>query len=164
MLLPTGKYDSHKDINQGANFFSVNPYWAATWMPAQRWELSWRLHYLYNFKNDDPASSSAQMFNGAPVKNTQAGQSAWANFTVSYEVVPNISLGLNGYYFKQITDDHVNGHRLSDSKERVLGLGPGVFWKIKEDQGFWLNMYHETQVENRAQADYAIQLRYAYSF
>lgn len=34
VLLPVGKYDEHKDLNQGSNFYSINPYWAATWMPA----------------------------------------------------------------------------------------------------------------------------------
>ncbi|PQO98926.1 phenol degradation protein meta [Pseudomonas frederiksbergensis] len=163
-ILPTGKYDKHKDLNPGSNYFSLNPYWAATWMPAPRWEVSWRLHYLYNFKNKDPASSSTQLFEGQPVRDTQAGQSAWANFTASYEVIPNVSLGINGYYFKQISDDKVNGDRLSNSREKVLGIGPGLFWKISDGQGFWLNTYKETGVENRAQTDYAVQIRYAHTF
>ncbi|EJM70888.1 protein involved in meta-pathway of phenol degradation [Pseudomonas sp. GM50] len=163
-ILPTGKYDKHKDLNPGSNFFSLNPYWAATWMPAPRWEVSWRLHYLYNFKNNDPASSSTQSFEGQPVRDTQAGQSAWANFTASYEVVPNVSVGLNGYYFRQLSDDDVNGSRLSDSREKVLGIGPGLFWKISDGQGFWLNTYKETGVENRTGTDYAVQIRYAHKF
>lgn len=163
-ILPTGKYDKHKDLNPGSNYFSLNPYWAATWMPAPRWEVSWRLHYLYNFKNNDPASSSTQLFEGQPVRDTRAGQSAWANFTASYEVVPNVSVGINGYYFRQISDDEVNGGRLSNSREKVLGIGPGLFWKISDGQGFWLNTYKETGVENRAQTDYAVQIRYAHTF
>jgi hypothetical protein len=163
-ILPTGKYDKNKDLNPGSNFFSLNPYWAATWMPAPRWEVSWRLHYLYNFKNNDPASSSAQLFEGQPVRDTQAGQSAWANFTASYEVFPSVSVGINGYYFRQLSDDEVNGNRLSDSREKVLGIGPGLFWKISDGQGFWLNTYKETGVENRARTDYAVQIRYAHKF
>ncbi|MDY7067353.1 hypothetical protein PsexTeo8_38310 [Pseudomonas extremaustralis] len=163
-ILPTGKYDKHKDLNPGSNYFSFNPYWAATWMPAPRWEMSWRLNYLYNFKNDDPASSSAQVFEGQPVRDTQAGQSAWANFTVSYEVFPKVSLGINGYYFRQITDDQANGDRLSNSREKVLGIGPGLFWKINEEQAFWLNTYKETGVENRSKTDYAMQVRYVHKF
>ncbi|MFJ4141200.1 transporter [Pseudomonas sp. NPDC089734] len=161
-ILPTGRYDEHKDLNQGSNFYSFNPYWAATWMPVPRWEMSWRLHYLYNFRNDDPASSSAQFFEGQPVRNTQAGEAAWSNFTLSYEVVPNVSAGLNGYFFKQLEDDRVNGHRLEDSREKVLGIGPGLFWKISKDQGFWLNLYHETDVENRARNDFSVQVRFAH--
>ncbi|NJJ55895.1 SphA family protein [Pseudomonas sp. B14(2022)] len=163
-ILPTGKYDKHKDLNPGSNYYSLNPYWAATWMPAPRWEVSWRLHYLYNFKNRDPASSSQDSFEGKPVSNSRAGQSAWANFTASYEVIPNVSVGINGYYFRQITDDQINGDRLSDSREKVLGIGPGMFWKISEGQGFWLNTYKETGVENRSRQDYAVQVRYAHTF
>lgn len=163
-ILPTGKYDKHKDFNQSSNFYSVNPYWAATWMPAPRWEMSWRLHYLHNFKNDDPASSSPLLFEGQPVRDTQAGDAAWANFTASYEVMPKLSVGLNGYYFKQLEDDKVNGRTLADSREKVLGIGPGLFWKASESEGFWLNLYHETNVENRAKNDFSVQMRIVRTF
>lgn len=164
VILPTGKYDKHKDLNPGSNTYSANPYWAATWMPAPRWELSWRLYYLHNFKNDEPASSSPVPFEGQQVRNTQAGKSAWLNFATSYEVIPNLSVGISGYYFKQLSDDEVNGKRLEDSREKVLGIGPGLFWKVSEGDGFWLNAYHETQVENRAKNDFSVQLRFAHAF
>ena len=51
VIVPTGKYDPDNDINQSSNFTSLNPYWAATVLPLPHLELSWRLHYLYNFKN-----------------------------------------------------------------------------------------------------------------
>ncbi len=161
-ILPTGEYDRDRDFNQGSNTYSLNPYWAATWMPAPRWEASWRLYYLHNFRNDEPASSSPLSFRGESVRNTQAGNAAWINFATSYEVLPNISVGLNGYYFKQLSDDRVNGHRLEDSREQVLGIGPGMFWKIEDGKGFWLNAYHETDAENRAQNDFSVQLRFAH--
>ncbi len=162
VILPTGKYDKNKDFNPGNNTYSLNPYWAATWMPIPRWEASWRLYYLHNFKNDDPASSSPVPFEGQTVRNTQAGDAAWVNFAASYEVLPNISVGLNGYYFKQFSDDKVNGSTLEDSREKVLGIGPGMFWKLKEGKGVWLNVYHETDVENRARNDYSVQVRFAH--
>lgn len=162
--LPIGEYDETKDFNPGSNFYSINPYWAATWMPAERWEMSWRLHYLYNFKNSDPASSTYQLFNGDPVRDTQAGQAAWSNFAASYEVIPNVSVGLNGYYFKQLEDDKVNGQRLEDSREEVLGIGPGLLWKNTKGPWLWFNVYHETEVENRAKNDFSVQARLAYPF
>tara|TARA_R110001583_G_scaffold181607_1_gene338911 strand:+ start:12790 stop:13521 length:732 start_codon:yes stop_codon:yes gene_type:complete len=162
--LPIGEYDETKDFNLGTNFYSVNPSWAATWMPAERWEISWRLQYIYNFKNNDPASSIPMVFNGNSVRDTQAGQAAWSNFAASYEFIPNISVGLSGYYLKQLEDDKVNGERLESSQETVLGIGPGLFWKISEKQLFWLNAYHETEVENRPSNDFSIQARFAYAF
>lgn len=164
VILPTEKYDKHRDLNQGSHFHSLNPYWASTWMPAPDWELSWRLYYLHNFKNRDPASSSPLVFEGGPVRDTQAGQAAWANFTASYEVIPHLSVGVNGYYFRQLEDDEVNGRRLTDSREKVLAVGPGLFWKINAGDGLWFNTYHELSAENRAKNDFSVQVRFAHAF
>jgi len=164
-ILPTGKYDQHTDINQSAGFASLNPYWAATLFPADRWEISWRLHYLYNFKNDKPASSNPQQsYNGAPLTSTQAGQASWVNFTASYAVTPELSLGINGYLFQQLSDSKANGSTLADTKERVLGIGPGLMWRISRDTALWVNTYHETLVRNRSSAPLTAQVRLAMHF
>lgn len=165
VILPTGKYDRHTDINQGAGFTSINPYWAATLFPAERWELSWRLHYLYNSRNNKPASSNPQQsFNGVPLTSTQAGQAAWVNFAASYAITPAFSLGINGYYFQQISDSKANGTTLPDARERVLGIGPGMMWRIDRDTSLWVNFYHETMVRNRTSAPLTAQARLAIKF
>ncbi|MGJ7532188.1 MULTISPECIES: SphA family protein [Variovorax] len=164
-ILPTGKYDQRTDINQGAGFASINPYWAATLFPAERWEVSWRLYYLYNFRNNKPASSNPQQsFNGAPLASTQAGQAAWLNFAASYAITPSFSLGINGYYFQQVSDSKANGTTLPNSKERVLGIGPGMMWRIDRDTALWINAYHETMVRGRTSAPLTAQVRLAIKF
>lgn len=164
-ILPTGKYRQGTDINQGAGFGSLNPYWAGTLLPANRWEISWRMYYLYNFKNNDPASSNPQAsFNGSPLSRTQAGQAAWINFTTSYSITPELSLGINGYYFKQLSDSKANGVSLPDARERVLGLGPGLMWRIDPKTALWLNAYHESMVRNRASQRLTAQARIAVTF
>ena len=163
-VLPTGKYDRNSDINPGAGYASLIPYWAGTLFPAPRWETSWRLHYLYNFRNDKPASSNPAPFKGQTVANTQAGQAAWVNFTASYAVTPALSVGLNGYYFEALTDSRANGIRLPDSRERVLGLGPGLMWRAAPDLSVWINTYNESQVRNRARNPLTAQVRIALNF
>ena len=163
LLAPTGKYDSTKIVNPGHNTWGINPYWAATLMPVPRLEITTRINYLYNFKNSNPGEGRAS---------TQSGQAIFDNFDVAYEILPHnetrtgaISLraGLNGYYFKQISENKTNGSSDSNSKEQVLALGPGAMWIATHEDAFWLNVYFETAVENRF-ASHVVQLRWAHAF
>jgi hypothetical protein len=78
VIAPTGKYDPDRDINQGSNFTSFNPYWAATVLPLPHLEVSARLYFLYNFKNDRPALGYLYGLQIPPaVKRSQAGQAGW---------------------------------------------------------------------------------------
>ena len=164
VLAPLGRYDEDKDLNAGANFWSLNPNWAGTLMPTPKLSMSWRLHYLYNFENHDPAGSEPLSYEGAPVHSTRAGQAAWLNFTVAYEVAPKLRMGLNGYYFKQFSDDEVNDDTFEGSKEQVLGIGPGLFWDAPDGNLLMTNLYTETAVENRAKNPVVVVLHWIHNF
>jgi hypothetical protein len=157
VLLPTGKYDSDKELNPGSNFFSFNPYWAATLFLTPEWTVSTRIHYLYNFKNNDPNRA----FQGA--NDTQAGQAVHANFTTSYGVLPSLRLGINGYYLKQFTDLEVDGDSIKNTREQVLGIGPGLLWSISKDAFLFFNVYFESLAENRPEGE-RYNLRFVYHF
>ena len=164
VIAPTGQYKHKADLNQSSGYFSLNPYWAASIFPTPETEVSWRLQYLYNFKNHDPASSSPTAFQGMPVDTTQAGQAAWINFTASYQITSSIHAGINGYFFRQFTDDKVNGSAMSDSREQVLGIGPGIFWQLSKTRALWVNAYTETAVRNRLKNNFILQAQIATSF
>ncbi len=72
-VFPTGSYDSLKQVNAASNIFSFNPYWAATLFLHPKWNVSWRLHYLWNSTNPDT--------------NVQPGQAIHLNFATSVEVL-----------------------------------------------------------------------------
>lgn len=151
-IAPVGSYDASRDVNPGSNFWSIVPNWAATWLPTPRTEVSWRLNYLYNFANDKPANLPPT------VTRTRAGQAAWLNFTASYAVKENLNIGLNGYYFRQFTDDrysYVGGG--SDNwvfgdtgRALVLAIGPGLSWKAGRGNIVNINAYAQTEVRNRS--------------
>jgi hypothetical protein len=158
MIFPTGKYDDDKELNPGSNFFSFNPYWAGTLFITPKWTVSTRLHYLWNAENDDPNRAY-----GA-ASDTQAGQAIHVNFASAYEVIPKmLRLGINGYYFKQITDTKVNGDSVSGSKEKVFGIGPGALFSFSPDSHLFFNAYFETDAENRPEGTRS-SLRFVHHF
>jgi hypothetical protein len=143
VVLPTGQYNRNQPVNIGNNVVSVNPYYAFTYIPTDKLELSARLHYLWNSQNDEP-------FAGLGVNTIQPGQAFHANLAASYKILPELRLGFNGYGLQQVTEDQVNGRSQPNSEERVFGIGPGIEWHSRAG-GIWvyINSYFETGVENR---------------
>ncbi|MBU9172109.1 transporter [Burkholderia gladioli] len=162
-IAPTGQYKRNADLTQSSGYFSLNPYWAASLFPLPKVELSWRLHYLYNFRNHDPSASYPLAFNNQPVGDTQAGQAAWINFATSYALTPSLHVGVNGYFFRQLGDDRINGTSVA-GREQVLGIGPGLFWQMTRTRALWLNAYTETAVRDRTRNRLILQAQVATSF
>ena len=155
MLTPTGRYDRDDALNPGSHFFSIDPYWAATWFILPRWTASWRIHYLWNDVNDNP---------GGGFDTLQAGQAVHLNFATEYEVLPkHLRLGLNGYYLKQVTDTKIDGSDVSGRREQVVGIGPGLVWHISQNDHIFFNAYVEFAAENRPEGE-RYNLRWVHHF
>jgi hypothetical protein len=138
--VPTGTYSDRRPVNIGNHLVSTDPYYAVTY-ERKKIEFSARAHYLWNSTNSDP-------YVGFGIRNVQPGQAFHLNYTTSYEVRKNVRLGFNGYWLQQTTDHRINDTPIPDSKERTVGLGPGM---QLGGQGIWfhLNGYLETDVRNR---------------
>jgi hypothetical protein len=139
--LPTGKYSDLRPVNIGNHFVVVDPYYSVTY-ERKRAEVSVRVHYLWNSTNNDP-------FVGFGVRSMQPGQAFHMNYATSYELWKNVRFGFNGYWLEQLTNHQVNGSNVPNSKERTVGLGPGLQFGAPTLL-FRLNSYIETDVRNRA--------------
>lgn len=157
MLLPTGRYDRNEAINQGSNVFSIDPYWAATVFLTPKWTTSWRVHYLWNDENTDPWIIYQ-------AKKSQAGQAIHLNFATEYELIPKrLRAGVNGYYLTQITDTKLDGVSVPNSREEVIGIGPGLLYSFSQNNHIFLNAYFELGAQNRPEGQRVI-LRWTHHF
>lgn len=159
-IIPTGDYDETKAINAGSNFFSFNPYWAATYFITPKWTASTRVSYLLNEENDEPYAPLAAM----GVEEVQAGEAFHINFATSYELIPQkLRAGINGYYLRQLSETEYDGVDQIGSKEKVLAVGPGVLYSFNKDAHLFINMYFESDAENRPEGE-RINARFVYHF
>ena len=157
-ILPTGDYDQARDLNQGSNHYSFNPYWAATVFLGPKATISWRLHYLWNGTNDEFTSGGR-----APEGDLDPGDAVHANFAAAYEVLPKqLRIGINGYWFDQISDTKVNGVVQADD-EKVFAVGPGMVYHFSQDSHLFFNTYFESGAESRPEGD-RFNLRYVHHF
>jgi len=153
-IFPTGKYDNDKSLNPGSNHYSFNPYWAATVFVGPKVTVSWRLHYLWNGENDDFSPGSVDL---------EPGDAVHANFAAAYEVLPKqLRLGINGYWFDQITDTKVNGNDVDDD-EKVFAIGPGLVYHFSQDSHLFVNAYFESGAEYRPEGE-RYNLRFVHHF
>ncbi|MFL7965576.1 transporter [Pseudomonas kielensis] len=145
--MPVGAYNRNRSINPGSNFWSFNPYYAATYWFTPKWSASGRFMYLWNGKNDDPSASFGD------VSDTQAGQALHANLTLQYALTDRFSVGLNGYWLKQFTDTQVDGHDVSGRREKVWAIGPGFNYVFRREDTLSVNAYFEQDAENRTEGN-----------
>lgn len=158
LYAPTGEYksgDPRKSI--GANYWSVEPVFAVTWLNEAGWEVSGKFMYNFKAKNKDfrPAP-------GAPRMDYESGD----EFHVDYSACKRMgqwAVGLSGYYVKQTTNDQLNGKTLSSAlgpwssgrKGEAFAIGPSVSYSTKTGTTLMAVWQHETEAENRFRGDKA---------
>jgi hypothetical protein len=156
--VPTGRYksgDPRKSI--GANYWSVEPIFAMTWLSPSGWEVSGKFMYNIKGKNKDfrPAP-------GAPKMDYESGDDFHMDFLVGRHFGP-WGVGVSGYYLKQTTDDKLDGRSIAAvpglwSKGRngeVFAAGPSVKYSGKNGTMLIAQWQHEFERENRFGGDKA---------
>ncbi len=146
IITPTGENDSKYVLNPGADIWSIDPYYAFTYFITPKLTTSWRIHYLWNSKNNN----FSDLLPGVDV---QAGQAIHLNYAVAYAFTETLRLGVAGYYLKQLEEDDYDGPAPPgiehNSEEEVFAIGPGLVWHISKDLTIMGAINWETEAENR---------------
>ncbi|MDX2511924.1 MAG: transporter [Desulfobacterales bacterium] len=144
IIAPTGGYDVNETANLGTNYWSFDTAVAVTWFNTEtNTEVSIAPGIQVNTENDDTHYKTGKEFH--------------VDFTVNQFLSETFSIGLKGYYYRQITGDSGSGATLGDFKSESLGFGPGFLW-IPEFGGGNLTILtkwmHDVTADNRFESDY----------
>ncbi len=156
IIAPTGKFSSTAVANPGNDYWSISPFWRATYLPAPGWEVSWRTNYLHTFDHQTPTPFNPD---GVPV--VVNGDAVWINFTLSKEIAKNLHFGLNGYWLKQLSGDTgLGGTKIANSQVESLYIGPGVHYEIDRHNMVNFNVYLPVYDANTLSGGYQVNLQY----
>lgn len=138
-FLPTGAYDKDEPLNTGRNYYQVAPFYAVTWLPAERWEASAKLRYGINSKNDST--------------DYRSGDELTLEFSGGYRFTERLSAGINGYLYRQVSDDRLDGYSVNGNGNRgsVNALGPYVMYRFSKEFAVVAKWQEEFGAKNKAE-------------
>lgn len=142
IYMPTGNYDKDRLANVGRNYWTFEPVVAATFLPGAGFDISAKLMYDFNTKNDDPTNPNYSKYT--------SGQEFHADFAVGKKM-GSFTGGLVGYYYQQTTDDEADGNEIGN-RGRVVGFGPALKYDYK-NMSFTLKYMGEFEAKNRPEGD-----------
>lgn len=155
VVAPTGHYAPTDPASIGQNIWQFSPYYAFTWRTSESWEISGRLTYDWSSSNQRPPAALQAI-------SAQPGDQLALNLSASYAISEQWRVGIASYSLHQLSDTKVNGIAISESRQRVFGVGPGLRWSSGPSTVI-ANFYREFGAQSRAEGYQAI-LRVLYAF
>jgi hypothetical protein len=134
---PTGAYDRFDLANIGRNYWTFEPVFAVTYLNKDGYEASAKLMYDFNTENNATDYLSGQEFH--------------IDYTLGKKI-DNLSIGVGGYYYRQVTDDELSGGKVDNYKGQALAAGPQFRYNHK-NSSFIFKYQMETLVENRSEGE-----------
>jgi hypothetical protein len=111
IIAPLGTYDAGARVNTGRNYWQFAPLYAVSWRPNDQSVFGLKLRYGINTEN--------------AATNYKSGDELTAEFSAGYRASAQTTLGLQGYLFRQTSDDELNGQPTSATNGGLRGTGIG---------------------------------------
>jgi hypothetical protein len=136
MTAPSGSYDKNANVNVGRNYWQIAPTYSVTWMPG-RWQLSGKVRYGMNTQNDATGYKS--------------GDEVALEYAAGFGVLPGVVLGVNGYVYRQVSDDVQSGTAVNGNGNRgsVDSIGPYVAFQLTPKATIMVKLQSESGARNR---------------
>ena len=136
--LPLGTYDVSERVNTGRNYWQFAPFVAFTWFPAPAFDINAKFRYAFNTIN--------------PATDYHSGDEATVEFSAGYRPVTRFQFGVNGYVYRQTTDDRQHDAVVANgNRGRVNALGPYLSYNITPTMPLILKAQFEFGAYNRPQ-------------
>jgi hypothetical protein len=136
---PTGGYHQQDLVNLGRNYWMFEPVMSITYTVPRNLTVDAKIMYDFNTEN--------------PATNYRSGQEFHIDYSLGWEVAAGWTIGLGGYFYRQITDDKQNGERIKGNKGRAFAIGPSLKYSSTGGWFFTAKWQQESDVRNRAQGD-----------
>lgn len=169
-VAPTGAYSGSGTSNRnfvpdganvGRNYWSINPLYVFTYIgdkssPLPGLELSGKVQYFINTVNSDTGYVSGQEFD--------------VDYLVGYHINKDWSLGANGFFLYQTTNDKQFGHTAVDPLTglatgilgKELSVGPALSYNLPKGC-LTFKWQHDVWADNRPEGD-KFWIRFVWAF
>jgi hypothetical protein len=143
--IPTGARQTAYDINPGAHLWRIFPHYTFTISATDRLSFSMRHHLNYYFREIGTTERLGMTYN--------------FNYSAEYALKKSIFIECAGYFLKQLEQDSYSGdhsyfqrqYGIADTRESVLGLGPGIGFITRSGLFLELKGMQELSAVNRSQ-------------
>jgi hypothetical protein len=155
-MAPTGRYSATDPSSIGRNYWTIAPIVAATYISDGGFEVSGKFQYFFNTKNKDYQDP------GSTIKTDYlSGNEFICDYLVGQHI-GNWNIGVNGFIYKQVTDDEKNGIAVKDNLGQTISIGPAIQYNYK-NMFFNLKYQWDTEVRNRPEGQ-KLWLKFLYAF
>ena len=145
LTVPSGAYHKADQINASGHLYTAAIYYSFTYFLTEKLSIGSRNQLNYNFKQI-----------GTVVK---PGAFYHINYAMDYKVLNTLHIAAVGYYLGQFNQDSYKGNSnyfqdnfgVTDTRERVLGIGSGVSYTTPGGIFLEGKVFFETAVQNRSQ-------------
>ncbi len=150
IIAPSGDYRVERPVNAGRNTWQTALLYGVSWLPGT-WEASARLRMGHNSPNT--------------ATDYHSGDELSLEFSAGRKLAPGWFAGINGYLYRQLSNDVQHGTVVNGNGNRgaANALGPYVAWSASRQASLVGKLQQEFDNRNRAEG-LRLWLQARYSF